>query len=933
MRNFYLVLFFFLMGLTAVAQTGTISGKITDAKTGEEIIGANVSIQGTQIGAATDLEGKFTIANVKPGSYNLVVSFITYKTHIIPDVVVETNRISTITVSMTEESQELEEVVVTGTREINNDFALLKAIKESKLVVTGISAEQISKSQDRDAAQVMRRVPGVTVQENRFIVVRGLSSRYSSVVLNGVFAPSSETDSRAFSFDVLPSGLIDQILVYKTGGAWLPGDYAGAVVQITTKNVVDEPFINGALSIGYRRNTTFTTRESQQRSSKEWLGFDGGARSLPENAPANYGALGFNANLIEIESRKWSNSWGLEEVNVLPDIRFNLNFGKPFRIGSKKLSTINGLTYSNTNQYNDVSFNRFYNYEEDFTSETFFNYTDNNLSNNVRIGGLSNWTLSLNGLNKIEFRNLFNRIGSNETIIRSGDNNFRQQNYRNYSYRYIGRTSYLGQLEGKHEIVPEKLSVTWLGGYSYINRNEPDWRRLVTGRMQGSGEDVPFAVNVNSSVSAVNSARFYQELDETSLTNRIDLDYSFSAKQGRDPFQIKAGYWFEQKERSFQTRTIAHVARDGFDPAISSLPFDKIFDPANVAYNGGHFIDERQRPQDSYTAENLLVAGYTSIDMPLSEKIRVVTGLRVEYNHQKLNSAPGVGATSVDNPITSLLPFLNASYNLTPSSLIRLAYSKTLNRPEFRELAEFSYYDFQYAIDIVGNQNLKIANIHNVDLRWEYYPTPAEFIAIGGFGKYFQNPIETVIRTGTDNPALLYSNAKEAYTAGAEVEIRKSLAYSSPSQFLNNSFVVFNASLIYNRIEVSELADANELQTRPMQGQSPYIVNFGYYYEDAKKGLQANVQYNVFGKRIAFVGNTQFPTWWEMPRHLIDLNVSKTIGKHLEIRFGISDLLNARWEMREDPNLDNNVSDLNTNKVIRGTRNGQLFTVGVGFRF
>jgi TonB-dependent receptor len=933
MRNYFLPFLISLIFSSAIAQTGTISGTVTDYKTGEAIIGANVMIQGTAVGAPTDLDGNFVIPGIKPGTYNLAISFITYRTHIVPDVEVEANKKTTISIALQEELQELDEVIVMGAREINNDFALLKAIKESKLVVTGISAEQISKSQDRDAAQVMRRVPGVTVQENRFIVVRGLSSRYSSVVLNGVFAPSSETDSRAFSFDVLPSGLIDQILVYKTGAAWLPGDFAGAVVQITTKNVVDEPFINSALSMGYRRNTTMTSRMSQERSSTEWLGFDGGARSLPKNAPSNYGALGFNPNLIEIESRKWNNTWGLEEINVLPDFRFNLNFGKSFSLGRAKLSTINGVTYSNANQYNDASFNRYYNYEDDFSSEEFFTYKDDQLSNNVRLGLLSNWALVINNRNKIEFRNLFNNIGTNETIIRNGDNSFRQQNYRNYSYRYIGRSTYMGQLEGKHELSPNKLNLTWLTGYTTINREEPDWRRLTTARLQGSAEDVPFVVNVNSSVSAVNSARFYQDLNESSLTNRIDLDYSFNAPEGRDPFQLKAGYWLELKDRSFQTRTIAHVARDGFNQDIASQPYDRIFDPANVAYNGGHFIDERQRPQDSYTAENLLAAGYVSLDMPFSDKIRVVAGLRTEYNRQQLQSAPGVGATSVDNTIVSVLPFLNASYNLTPSALLRLAYSKTVNRPEFRELAEFSYYDFQYAIDIVGNQTLKISDIHNVDFRWEYYPTPSEFIAIGGFGKYFLNPIETVIRTGTDNPALLYTNAKEAYTAGAEVEVRKALAYTSSSRFLNHSFLVFNASLIYNRIQVSDLADDLELQKRPMQGQSPYIVNLGYYYEDIEKGLQANLQYNVFGKRITFVGNTQFPTWWEIPRHLVDLNIAKTIGKNLELRLGISDLLNAKWELREDPDLNNNVSDVSTNKVIRGTRNGQLFTVGLGFKF
>ncbi len=932
MRNIFLALFT-LVSLSASAQTGTITGTIKDAKTGEEIIGANVSIQGTQIGAPTDLDGKFTINNARPGTYNLTVSFITYKTHIIPDVVVEANKISSITVAMQEESQQLEEIVVTGTREINNDFALLRAIKESKLVVTGISSEQIAKSQDRDAAQVMRRVPGITIQENRFIVVRGLSSRYSSVVLNGVYAPSSETDSRAFSFDIIPSGLIDQILVYKSGGAWLPGDYAGAVVQINTKSVVDGGFINGSISAGHRTNTSFTTRSSQERGSTEWLGFDNGARGFPKNAPADYSALGFHPTLVEMESRKWKNSWGLEDINVLPDLRLNLNFGNSFNLGRMKLNTINGITYSNTSQYNEASFNRYYNYNDDSSSDVMFNYTDDQLTNNVRLGLLSNWMLQIDPANKIEFRNLFNNIGTNETIVREGNNYFREQNYRNYSYRYIGRTSYLGQLEGRHELVPAKLSLNWLTGYTTIARNEPDWRRLVTSRPIGSLEDVPYIANINSSVSVVNSARFYQDLSEQSYTGKMDLDYIFNSENGKEPIQLKIGYWLEFKDRSFKTRSIAHVARDGIDPDIASLPFDKIFDPINVAYNGGHYINERVRPQDSYTATNLLNAGYVNIDLPFSDKFRVVTGLRVEHNHQKLQSAPGVGATSVDNPITSFLPFLNASYNLTQSALVRLAYSKTVNRPEFREVAEFSYYDFQYAIDVLGNSGLKVADIHNIDLRWEYYPTPNEFIAIGGFGKYFNNPIETFLRTGTDNPAVAYSNAQEATTIGAEIEVRKALAYSSPSQFLNRSFVVFNASLIYNRIKVSELADATELQKRPMQGQSPYIVNLGYYYEDHEKGLQANIQYNVLGKRIVFVGNQAFPTWWEIPRHQVDLNIAKTIGKALELRFGISDLLNAKWEFREDPDLDNNVSDVATNKVVRRFNNGQLFTVGLGFRF
>jgi outer membrane cobalamin receptor len=341
------------------AQNGTISGTVTDSKSGETVVGANVVIHGTTVGSPTDIDGKFIIPNVKPGTYNLSVTFVTYKAHTIPDVVVESGKITDIKVQMQEDVSELKEVVITGTREINNDLSLLKAIKESKLVVSGISAEQISRSQDRDAAQVVRRVPGVTLQDNRFVVVRGLSSRYSNVMLNGVLAPSTETDMRAFSFDIIPSGLIDRMLIFKSGSADLPGDFAGSVIQVDTKSAIEEDFTNVSLSTGYRFNTTLTTQNSQQRSSTEWLGFDNGFRSLPSGAPANYGGLGFDINRIEQESKKFSNTWGLEEINVKPDVRFSLDLGRNFHLGKVSVSSINSLSYSNTNQFNKIEFNRY----------------------------------------------------------------------------------------------------------------------------------------------------------------------------------------------------------------------------------------------------------------------------------------------------------------------------------------------------------------------------------------------------------------------------------------------------------------------------------------------------------------------------------------------------------------------------------------------
>jgi outer membrane receptor for ferrienterochelin and colicin len=922
------ILVFSILSSVAVAQTGSITGAIKDAATGEAIIGANVVIQGTTVGAATDVEGNFTIPKVKPGTYTLVVSYVTYKNHLVPDLVVEASKISEVVVLMTEDSKELEAVVVTGMRDINTDVSMISAIRENKLVVSGISAEQISLSQDRDAAQVVRRIPGITLQDNRFVVVRGLSSRYSAVILNGVLAPSTEADSRAFSFDIIPSGLIDRMLVYKSGGAYLPGDFAGSIIQVDTKTVTSEDFTNVSLIGGARINTTFTQQQSQQRASTEWLGFDNGMRALPSGTPSDIRSLK-NVSDIESLSKKFKNTWGLQDVTVTPDVRFSLDFGRNFNLGNLEVSTINAISYSNTNQANEVAFNRYINYNPDFTSEYRFKYNDQTLINNVRIGLLSNWSFRLSDKTRIEFRNLYNRLGTTATAVREGVNYFQGQEYQNYSMRYIGRGVYSGQLEGKHTLVENKSKLSWLVGFTSASRQEPDWKRLTTARNINSAEGTPFTVVVPSSASPSQSARFYQDLTEIGFTNRLDFDYKIKENEA-GAFELKTGYWLEYKTRSFQARQIGHIAREGFSQEIARLPYDQIFDIANVAYNGGHIIGENSKETDAYDGTNLYGAGYVNFNLPVSKKWLVIPGIRVEHNIQRLENLNQ--EELVDNPITSVLPFLNVAYNFSSSALVRLAYSKTVNRPEFRELAPFSFYDFDNQADIVGNPNLKIANIQNIDLRWEYYPTPSEFISVGGFYKFFDNPIETNILNGADNAIFVYNNADKAQNFGVEVEIRKALAYSSPSRFLNNTSVIFNASYIISKIELVNDGTLLEKDSRPMQGQSPYIVNGGLSYNDSENGFQASLQYNVFGKRIAFVGDPATPTWWEMPRQILDLTVSKRLSRHADLKFGISDILNSKVFIREDANLDNDVTDDKTNRIIRSTQNGQYITLGVAVK-
>src|SRR5690606_19620003 len=216
----------------------------------------------------------------------------------------------------------------------------------------------------------------------------------------------------------------------------------------------------------------------------------------------------------------------------------------------------------------------------------------------------------------------------------------------------------------------------------------------------------------------------------------------------------------------------------------------------------------------------------------LSSSFRIVPGIRVEHNIQELATPHGVGAATVKNPITTVLPSINVTYDLTTTSLIRLAYSKTVNRPEFRELAPFSFFDFDNQADSQGNPKLKTARIHNVDLRWEFYPTPGETVSVGIFYKYFNDPIEVNINNGTDNPTFPFNNADKAQNYGVEVEVRKALASASRSTFLNNTSLVLNAAYIVSEIQLENDGTLLEKDSRPMQGQSPYIINAGLFYSD-----------------------------------------------------------------------------------------------------
>lgn len=934
MQKALLLFVFISASFFAVAQTGSITGTVTDEKTKEPIIGASVLVQGTSIGIAADMDGRFTLKNVPAGTHNLVVTFITYTTKTVEGVVVTAGQQTEINIGLAEEASQLEEVVIATTRSRDTDISVVKAIQESKLVVSGISAEQIRLVPDRDAAQIMQRVPGVSIIDNRFVMIRGVNDRYNQVMINRAIGPATEVDKRSFSFDLIPSGAIDQILIYKSGAPEMPGDFAGGIIQVITKQAPDENYFKIGTSFGFRQNTTFKDFSRSERSNTDMLGFDNGFRDLPSSFPSTQALQGSDRTsaLREQAGKSLTNNFDYSTKNAPLDFGVNMELSRYFNIRNLKVNTLHSINYSNNYQFKNVEFNRYL--FDGNAVEKRFAYGDKYYDNNVRISALSNWAFTFNSNHKLEFKNLANLLGEDRTVIREGKDLFLNEDrlYKNYAYNYLNRLIYTGQLQGTHKFYGNSLVLDWVTGFNYINRNEPDYRRFRTFKLISSGEE-GYQMQLPPSANLFETGRFYSELTDKGFSNGVNVEKKFGNIDSKRTPTLRAGYYVESKTRSFNARYVSYLYPGFFDPEVGEelirLPLADIFSPGNIRTQDGFVIEEGTRPSDRYTGENLLVSGYIGGSLPLG-KFDFSGGFRLEYNRQQINTTTSNGPVKVDNPVISPMPFINAAYNISDLSLVRLAYSRTINRPEFRELAPFLYYNFELEMGVFGNPDLKTADINNVDLRWELYPSPGELISAGVFYKHFTNPIETVLQLTSESPQATFGNADKADAYGVEVEVRKSLASLNDSRFFRNLTVNLNASYIFSEVDLGNQAGFQQ-RKRELQGQSPYLFNTGLFYIDDEAGMSASVAYNIFGQRIFQVGDVNFPSIYELSRNSLDVQFSKRFGR-LETRLNIQNLLNAEYRFYQDTDVNNKIDIDSQDAPIMRYRTGQQFSIALSYK-
>ncbi len=921
--------------LTSNAQTGTLKANLIDSTANELIFGAIMSSpEFPNIGAQSDLDGNIVISNIKPGTYNFKISYIGYKEILLTDVVIKPGETTDLGVINMKIDEEIPVIEIVGKTATNTEEAVVQEIKQSDNVVSGISAQQIQKSQDRDAGQIIQRIPGVTVVDGRFIQVRGLSERYNSVWMNGASAPSIETDRKSFSFDLIPSPMVDRILVYKTASPELPGDFAGGMVKVITRNSAEKRNLVVNYGMNYRAGTTFKQYSSDKGTFADALGFGAGSRNLPDNLPS------INSNVSKSDKLEYTtqfkNDWGIQHTMAKPDQRLTVVYNDKKVIGKNTFFGIGALNYSNVTTTYHIK-RQFFDAGGNLTDKG----RDLQCTNNVRLGLIANFDMVTPKGYKYSFRNFFNQTGRNQTVIRDLYDVNDVQTQKQYSIGYSSRTLYTAQVAGDYNFQKDSTKLDWLLGFGLTNRNDPDLRRLgysVQTAQDGTQSYTAQVIN-GGTPPPLGGSRLYQNLQENVYT--AAANYSRKIKIGSYKFRANAGVYNELKSRNFQARLLGYLYQNAavYDTSLSHLPVGQIFNASNVGTTNGFIINEDINNTYKYSASNVLAAQYVSVDLPIGERIKIVGGVRHEFNVQTLHTKSTTGDLLNPSVTTSFfLPSVNAAYNFNEKNLVRFAYGKTLNRPEFREWAPFTYYDFDFNVLNYGslylhpNSPLKVCTINNYDVRFEHYPSAGEVISFGVFYKDFNNPIESVV-VPTTNLAYTFANAQHAKSAGVELDVRKNLAFMESffrTKWIHNFSVVMNASLIKSQVVPTE-GSPSWNTTRTMQGQSPYVVNAGLYFQNDSATTQITVMYNVFGARIVYVGSNQYPDVVEMPRNTLDITIQQKLTKRLTGTLGVNDLLNQRVLFVQDFNR-NGYQRNGSDPALVDYRRGSYWFVGIQFK-
>jgi len=908
-----------------IESTGVITGVVVEAATGEPLPGANVKIDGTSRGTTTDLNGRYRLKGLTPGTYDLVFSFVGFQKKTVTGVEVVAGEVTNIEMTLSEETAQLDEVVVAAEVAQDSEAGLLKDRQKAAAVSDAISAELIGQSGAGDAADAMKKVTGASVMDGKYVQVRGLGGRYAATQLNGVSLPSSDPDRNAVQFDLFPSDLLENITTVKTFTPERPGSFSGGLTDINTKSFPTDFNLSFSSSVSLNTNTHFEDSFlSQKGGDTDWLGFDDGIRSLPSPleglSPSDvpdrpvFVSEPEEAQRYDRLSESFNNVMG--PTTGLPPLNqsYSLSLGNQSDVGGRPLGYVMSLSYDRSSSYYDNGTTGRFELSgntENLSELIFLN--DRKATEAATVSGMANFAYKLTPSHEVGLNTTYTHTGESSTRLQEGrwTEVNQEDTLRNRTILWKERDVLSTQLHGKSYFQDlGDAIVEWDASYARTTQVEPD-RRFFASVAFDRGDRGQLLQPFDQGLRP--PSRLFRDLEETKYTAKLDLTVPFSLG-GRDG-SVKLGGAYNTSDRTFSERQFSYnepefgsgVEYDGDPSAFFRDQNVGIVDSSASGPVWGLSIDDQTGDFNSYTGARTVRAGYVMATVPVTKRFRIIGGVRLETTDLSVQATPdSSGGFAVDD----FLPSLNLVYEVTDNMNLRAAATRTLARPTFREIAPFPGFDFVQGEVIIGNPDLGRTLISNFDLRWEWFPRAGEVVALSLYYKNMEDPIERAFIGSSSNTGqqLTWQNVEQADVSGAEVEVRKRLDIFADA--LRHFTFGGNASLTRSSIDVPCIKFAedgetclrgellfrqinDEPSTRDLQGQSPFLVNLDLNYENPNTGTSAGLFYNVFGERLSVVSTGSTPDVFEQPRPQLDFSFSQEFLSHWSVGLDVENLLNS----------------------------------------
>ncbi len=850
-----------------------VSGIVRDEQNAIALPGVPVALAGTDQVVYTDVDGRYTI-DLPPGNHQLAVSMDGYQARTI-DVTAGPERAMVVDVSLPM-NRFAEEVTVTGQAsdaKTSTQEAQLVLRRNAQVITDNMGSQEMKSNGDSDAAAGLQRVAGLSVVDGQFVFVRGLGERYSNTTLGGAVIPTTEPDKKVVPLDLFPTALIDSVQVAKSYTPDRSAEFAGGLVEIVPQRMVNRQVLDASYGVNYYETSTGDSIPLSPLGRRDRWGFDSGARALPGGFPASKVVrrgifspeVGFSRDEITAFGRLLDDTWTPERKSGKPGQTFNVSYGN--RIG--QLSVLGSVSQNYKEQYVREA-RRFYRIGEDEALEPVTEYDFETGIQRAQLGIVGNIGYQFSPAHRVSFDNFYTHGGTDEGRFFEGPNTENNFIYRNYRLQFIEQGLLNTRIGGDHFFPALGNSrVDWRASYGRASRDEPDLREVL------------YQQNINGTGSFLladesqSGFRMFNTLDDDTVD--VAMNWSSQRTIGGRPAVYKFGPSYVRRTRDFASRRFRYIPTNAVPLDLSLAP-EALFTTANIG--PAYRFNEETRPVDAYDAEQTTLGVYGMADWVLSNKARLIGGVRVERFEEEVNTFDPFGLFEQRETAlirnTDVFPGVNFVYAVSPAANLRLGYSQTVNRPEFRELASFEFTDVVGNRAVRGNPDLVRSLIQNVDARVEMFSGGRGVLAASVFYKNFSDPIERII-IASAQPVQTFQNAAAARNVGLELEAGRSF-----SRFFYGSL---NYTFVDSEITLSDAARSVQTsQSRALAGQSKNLFNA--IVELTFGGFQGRVLYNFFDDRISDVGSNGAPDIVEAGRGSVDVVLSQRV-RGLNLRLSI----------------------------------------------